>query len=72
MPGKMPGEIIGHVFQGGDPNVVAHIRWGTESPFRADLFFGYARNGSERTSFSGSTVTDKVLYFKEPLSFNNS
>ena len=30
--------------------------WGTEPPFRANLLFGYAQSGSERTSFSGSTV----------------
>ena len=29
---------------------------GTEPPFRANLLFGYAQSGSERTSFSGSTV----------------
>ena len=29
---------------------------GTEPTFRANLLFGYTQSGSERTSFSGSTV----------------
>ena len=29
---------------------------GTDPPFRANLLFGYVQSGSERTSFSGSTV----------------
>ena len=29
---------------------------GTEPPFQANLLFGYAQSGSERSSFSGSTV----------------
>jgi hypothetical protein len=29
---------------------------GTEPPLRANLLFGYAQSGSERASFSGSTV----------------
>ena len=30
-----------------------------EPPFRANLLFGYAQSGSERTSFSGSTVRSR-------------
>ena len=32
-----------------------------EPPFRANLLFGYAQSGPERTSFSGSTVGGSVL-----------
>ena len=34
------------------------ILGGTEPPFRANLLLGYYQSGSERTSFSGSTIQD--------------
>ena len=36
-------------------NIISNFG-GTEPPIRANLLFGYAQSGSERTSFSGSTV----------------
>ena len=38
-----------------DITPIFEIFW-TESPFRANLLFGYVQNGPERTSFSESTV----------------
>ena len=39
----------------GCKNIISNF-WGTDPPFRANLLFGCAQGGSERTSFSGSTV----------------
>ena len=56
----------GNVFWVEKQNI--HLGGGTEPPFRVNLLFGYAQSGSERTSFSGSTVT-KVLLFWIQLIF---
>ena len=39
---------------------------GTEPPFRANFIFGYAQSGSERTSFSGSTVQARQVPIFRP------